>query len=369
MSNTFACSEPRLHLFARNWDFLLLGGGSIAALIIIRTAFEFAFKAEGAAISFGVTLFLANLINHPHFAHSYQIFYNDYLRKLFSSEYAFDLRIRYLLCGLILPTVLLGALSGAIYFEKPRILGLAANAMFFLVGWHYVKQGFGMAMVDAALKKRFFCAEEKSALLHNAYATWILSWLYINYLAKGKSHEYFGVPYYEVPIEGWMCVAAALFAAITLLRVVALMFRRQQSGKLLAWNGLVAYLVSLYAWLLIRDPIVILWVPLFHSLQYLAVVWRFKWNQIEADRRASVKSSYRFGLFCVCGLALGYFMFWAVPTWLTESINYRRDLFGPFVFSYVTWIFINIHHYFLDTVMWRKGNPDVAANLFGVPTR
>lgn len=28
------------------------------------------------------------------------------------------------------------------------------------------------------------------------------------------------------------------------------------------------------------------------------------------------------------------------------------------------WVFINVHHYLLDTVMWRKGNPDVKRHLF-----
>jgi len=28
------------------------------------------------------------------------------------------------------------------------------------------------------------------------------------------------------------------------------------------------------------------------------------------------------------------------------------------------WVFINIHHYLLDNVMWRKGNPDVGHHLF-----
>jgi hypothetical protein len=29
------------------------------------------------------------------------------------------------------------------------------------------------------------------------------------------------------------------------------------------------------------------------------------------------------------------------------------------------WIFINVHHYFLDNVMWRRENPDTGKYLFG----
>jgi hypothetical protein len=31
------------------------------------------------------------------------------------------------------------------------------------------------------------------------------------------------------------------------------------------------------------------------------------------------------------------------------------------------YIFINIHHYFLDNVMWRRGNPDVQQHIFAPP--
>jgi hypothetical protein len=31
------------------------------------------------------------------------------------------------------------------------------------------------------------------------------------------------------------------------------------------------------------------------------------------------------------------------------------------------YIFINVHHYFLDNVMWRRGNPDVQQYIFGRP--
>jgi hypothetical protein len=31
---------------------------------------------------------------------------------------------------------------------------------------------------------------------------------------------------------------------------------------------------------------------------------------------------------------------------------------------FLFYIFINVHHYFLDNVMWRRGNPDVQKHLF-----
>ena len=40
-----------------------------------------------------------------------------------------------------------------------------------------------------------------------------------------------------------------------------------------------------------------------------------------------------------------------------------RGLFQ--LFTCMVSIFIDIHHYFLDNVMWRKDNPDVSRHLFG----
>ena len=65
--------------------------------------------------------------------------------------------------------------------------------------------------------------------------------------------------------------------------------------------------------------------------------------------------------YIVLALILG---FWLLPRWLNANVPYDRALFGTGLFFFVFWIFINVHHYFLDTVMWRKGNPDVQRYLF-----
>jgi hypothetical protein len=135
------------------------------------------------------------------------------------------------------------------------------------------------------------------------------------------------------------------------------------AGRPVALNGVFAYTVSLYAWLLIRDPIVLLWIPLFHSLQYLTVVWRFEVNRIRAQS-SRVRPALRFALFAVSGIGLGYLGFWALPLWLDANVSYSKEVFGTSLFLYAFWIFINIHHYALDSVMWRKGNPDVQRHLF-----
>lgn len=364
-SNNPSKDEPSrsIYLYGPVLDFLLLGGGSLIALLFIR--FSIDPDEAGIAWSLATTLAIANIINHPHFAHSYQIFYRNYFQKLTSDRYAPSLRARYLVAGILAPTALALYMAWVVVGEHPRALGLTANGMFFLVGWHYVKQGYGMAMVDAALKRRFLRRDEKSALLVNSYVCWLFSWALINHIAAKSTGSYWGVEYFVVDIPFWalLVLGAALFLSTSW--AASLMLRRRLRGEATAWNGVVAYVVSLYAWLLIRDPIILLWIPAFHSLQYLAVVWRYESNRICAGDW-KISPQLRIIFFIALGIGLGYAGFWAAPGWLGENIPYNKEIFGSSLFYFLAWIFINIHHYMLDTVMWRKGNPDVSQYLFGL---
>lgn len=341
-------------------DFLLLGGGSLLALPVLYLVLGD--KAWAGAWSLGATLALANVVNNPHFAHSYQIFYRGFRAKL--TTYPAALRWRYWLCGVVAPLVLVGTMAGLVLARQPRALGVFANLMFFLVGWHYVKQGYGMAMVDAALKRAFFTDAEKSALLRNAYAVWLLSWILLNRMLGGVASQYWGVDYVFLAIPAplaWMATAAATACGA---EVAWRLLRRWRRGDAIAWNGLLAYATSSYVWLLLRDSMLVLWVPLFHSLQYLAVVWRYESNRIRAARPHDMLPELRLAGFYAVGLALGYAGFWLLPRYLNQHVHYDYSLFGSGLFFFVFWIFINVHHYFLDTVMWRKGNPDVQRHLF-----
>lgn len=360
-------SENRAYLFGPLVDFLLLGGGSLVALVAVRLLLgggEYAVSTSLAA-----TIALSNFINHPHFAHSYQIFYSDFKAKIRSTNYPRELRLRYLAIGVYAPILIALYLAWTVWAGMPRLLGLAANTMFFLVGWHYVKQGYGMAMVDAALKKRFYNDQEKKWLLLNAYATWIFSWITINYLLGSAPRKYFGLEYFTIPVPAPLLYLSAACTTVIAFKLIKTLSQRKRP---FAWNGLIAYGTSIYAWLLVRDPIVLLWVPLFHSLQYLAVVWRFQLNKSRTTKSNflghPVGFRTRIFAFAACGVVLGYVGFWLAPGWMNEAIPYDKDLFGPSLFFFIFWIFINVHHYLIDTVMWRKGNPDVARHIFGART-
>ena len=341
---------------------MLLGGGSLIALALVPLMWP---KAGDNAGLVTAMLLLANLINHPHFAHSYQLFYRDFTSRAFGDRFPRALRQKYLFAGVGVPLLLVSFLSYAVVTGNSGLLGWLTNFMFFLVGWHYVKQGYGMLMVDAALKKNFFGTKDKNLLLWNAYAVWITSWMMIN--RSFSSLQYWELHYFSFNIPDWLFFSSVTGMAISTCMVIPVLIRKARSFKISGApiNGMIAYVVSLYVWLLARHPSMLLVIPAFHSLQYLAVVWRYRRNIEASKSNDKVRRRKGFALFVVTGFILGYAGFWYVPQWLGRHINYDQATFGGALFLFLFWVFINVHHYFLDNVMWRKDNPDTRLYLFG----
>jgi len=92
---------------------------------------------------------------------------------------------------------------------------------------------------------------------------------------------YLGLTYFSLPIPTPVYVVAIAIAALTTLAVLFVLFQRwRETRGMLPWNGIIAYLTTLYLWVIfVRvNPLVLAVVPTFHSLQYLAVVWRYQIN-------------------------------------------------------------------------------------------
>jgi hypothetical protein len=230
-----------------------------------------------------------------------------------------------------------------------------------------------MAMVDAALKRLYWPPSARRALLVNAYTVWFAAWALVNDSSAGTAYwGYFRLAF-DIPGALVACLCAAVvattaWAGVAVARAFEAHIVRGVRCTKLPWNGALAYVVTLYLWTLFAwvDVAYLLVIPFFHSLQYLAVVWRYKTNELSqrAENRVSVrKGQFRFAL---TGVVLGALGFWLVP----GLIDYVRLGDLPKMSGTVApalacaWVFINIHHYLIDNVLWRQGNPNVSRYLF-----
>ena len=370
---TPAKAAPRSggYLFGPIFDFLTLGGGSVIVCGLIALLLPKGIPTFQQAVLITV---LMTAINQPHFAHSYQIFYRNFRQKAFGATHPGALRIRYIIAGLIVPVALIAFLAGAAISGNVRVLALGANLMFFLVGWHYVKQGYGILIVDSVQKRLTFSERAKAIFRLNGYACWMVAWLALNH-ALSQPNPYLGLTYFTFAIPQPIYSASIAVAIGTTLATAWVLARRwREAGGTLPWNGLVAYLTTLYLWVIfVRiNPLVLAVVPTFHSLQYLAVVWRYQLNAggTPGSRPPLLRHIWpaapwpAMAAFVAAGVVLGFLGFMGLPRLMDAVVPYNKHLYGGGLFLFMFYIFINVHHYFLDNVMWRRGNPDVQRYIF-----
>lgn len=371
-SNLGATSDTvvTIRLFGPRLDVMLLGGASVIVFIILQALPLTDELLAGLATTM---LLLAHVVNHPHFAHSYQIFYATW-RRSNKAEIDSATRRRWWIVGVVAPILLavasilafLSAIGG-----RSDWLGAYLSLMGLLVGWHYVKQGFGMAMLDAALKRRFFSNAERTSLLINAYACWLCAWALICDLHSRTM--WFGHTRLTIDIPDAFVAIACAAASVTTVHAGLSVFRATQRWRELgaAWSripvaGILAYVVTLYLWTVFSwvNPAYALVIPFFHSLQYLTVVWRYKRNELGVN--GSLLKSRAGMRFLALGIALGAASFWLIPGAIEFTRTGQVPIHTPYAAPALAcaWVFINVHHYFIDSVLWRQGNPDVSRHLF-----
>lgn len=344
-------------------DFFLVGGLSF---FIILPFFWFHISLP---VSVTLAVAFAYIINDPHFIHSYQLMYEDFRSKIAPRPDGFHRR--YIFAGIIVPILFVLWFGYCIATQNKQALANTLNFMFLTVGWHYAKQAYGMMIVLSALRKIFYQEWQKKILLVNSYLIWITSWMLLNNNVRylGYDMQALDIPNQALLIAGSLSFVTTLIAGT----VFAVEFSRR---KTIPVNALIGYF-SAYIWLYMRPSSVELYtmIPVFHSLQYLPFVWRYKYNESRLNgsgghegmtlKTLATSPDFKpFRRFILIGLAIGLMAFHIVPWALDTYIPYNREIYGTGMFFLMIIIFINVHHYFIDNVIWRKENANVGKYLF-----
>jgi hypothetical protein len=318
-----------------------------------------------AELAVGFTMFhAAFVVNDPHFSVTYLLFYKDARARALGEAFTPAQRARYVLAGFVIPAALAAWAIAGLAMKSAVTLGWMIQLMFLLVGWHYVKQGFGVMTVLAARRGVTFQPRERLAVLAHCFAAWAHAF-------ARRSH-----PGLEVEEKGVVYTMAALppgldrftlpvLAATAIALVAVLVQKRRREGRLPLVTPLTALLCSVWAWSIWsgNDPLVRYMVPALHSAQYLYFVWLLKRNEAREREgppwfEPSVRT--RLALLSVSALGLGWLLFHGAPWTLDGALVSKRDRFsslGPTPYFAALYTFVNIHHYFMDNVIWRRDNP------------
>lgn len=384
--NPAPSSERNYLSVSRGMDFLLLGGISL----LLWIPFYFLSGQTALIGSMGLALpalavTLGYWVNYPHFMASYKLAYTqgsafirtNWFQLVFVPiAMVLLLALAYVFWGRTIGDSgavlninnILGALGlktrvGNYPNLGMELLGYFVLFMYFTVGWHYSKQTFGCMMVYAKFDQYSLSGIERNLIRYSLLSTWWLTWLYSNcspgtFPFYGLTIHRLNLPYLWFQIS--YVVVALMFTA--LLVMFALKYRAVKKTPSL--NFLVPML-ALLTWHvpLFGQPQLFVVIALFHSLQYFPFVAR-----VEATRYQKERRPYPLGRlvgFFLLMAAFGYMAFEYIPNRLDLQTNATTQFgLGFFIIAIVA--YINIHHYFIDNVLWRFKNKEVRELLFSV---
>ena len=348
----------------------MLVGGFTLVLFPLAWLAERSPGLDAAELAVGFTTFhAAHLVNDPHFSVTYLLFYRHARARLFGHEWEWRQRLRYVFAGIVAPAALVAWTVLAIAHGSARALGALIELMFALVGWHYVKQGFGVLLVLSARRGVRYQPRERRVLLFHALAGAAFAWA--NPASAAREVEEKGVVYSALahprPLE---LVTCAVFALSAVLLVFVLVQKARRERRLPPLAPLVGYLVTIWLWSVFSslDPLMLYVIPALHSLQYLYFVWLLRRNEAleaEAPPHFGRPSRERLLLLAVSAVALGLLQFHFAPSlfdWARWLVPHRAPAelaeLGPTPWFAGLFALVNIHHYLMDTVIWRRENPE-----------
>lgn len=326
-------------------DLACIGGLSI--LLFLALSLLHCGARTSTVISLGASLVW--IINYPHFsATSY---------RLYRSQANMD---QYPLTAYLVPFLVLA--GAALSLQSPT--GIAPYYVKFFQIWspyHFSGQSFGIAMIYARRGGIAFSPLERRTL------KWFIFSTYLSMVATVETgvrqYQFFGVAFPALGLPPVVAqigqgVMLALGASVLLLLVVRPLAQRRR----VAWMALVPAATQ-YVWFGLGQqlPSFAEFIPAFHSLQYLLIAWsvqlkeRLDEQQVAGSERFVSEETLRWAAANIAG---GFALFWGLPhavSWL-----------GGHDIGVTTAIFfaaIQIHHFFVDGVIWKLKNPRVLSPM------
>lgn len=325
-------------------DLLCVGGLSLIVFIPLLLSG----RKDLVLIGVGAQAWLATTINMPHFMASYRLVYRSRASIL-----------RHKWASIYVPAILLIAIILAvIQAQYPPAIGVTilVTVSSAYLAWHYTGQVWGMMASYAYLgglsfekRERFLIRTGLRILL-----VWHLSWFLVTQLRDPSAVR----PLYTL-------ISAGTVVAFG-LGVAGLVRMKRRTGQLPPLRALVAW-ASLFVWyaVMARDPKAIFWIQVAHALQYLAFPIRVEMNRTGIVEHAPHgKLVAHMAIYGALLLVVSYLVAQVVPAAAMSGVaNVLGEEPGKVV-PVLVLMFINIHHYFTDGVIWHISNPEVRKDLF-----
>jgi hypothetical protein len=293
-------------------------------------------------------------VTAAHFGLSYHLAYADGVRTAVR-RHPFALGIGPLLIALALGVVVVWSLARG-PATASRLTSAFITSVYLFTTWHYIKQTYGVARVGASFSGIKLNDRQAKVLRFALYPAWWLGAAFV--LERGAHYTLAGYPvgYGLLPTGAisWLrWTALVAFVPIFATIVIASLRAGRRPGAVL-----VAPYVAALCWLVLPTSplLLLLFLAAFHALQYLAVGHRAE-IAIASTRAVPVELTWWLNIFG--GAAAGGLL---VSRWLPKLLdNHASGAGGPLLFTAAAFVFLNLHHYLIDAVIWRSSGDLVKA--------
>ena len=318
-------------------DALCIGGASLLLYAVFR------FRPDLAASS-SVASLAATLVwvcNYPHFAST------NY--RLYHSRSSIA---QYPLTSVVTPIVMVAAVIGC-YLSPTALAPLFIKLYLLWSPYHFSGQTLGITMVYA--RRTGFVID--GWLRHSLTAFIFLTFAVQNAWAEVGLHRnpFYGVDYPTLGIPVWLPQLLTKMMWVALAATIAMFVSRLVNGGQRVPLILLLPAFTQYVWFVATPAGQFAYmVPFFHSLQYLLLAWSVQMKEGLAERHRDPSVRYVWSesaRWMTINIAGGYALFWMLPQ--IGSVFGKSLAFSTAVMLAA----IQIHHFFVDGVIWRLRNP------------
>jgi len=332
---------PARWYFVHPWvDALCAGGLSILAFtgaMMSPWGSQSGYALPNALL---LALSLQWIINWPHFsATSYRLLRVPENRREFP------------LTTYLIPVLVAAAVVASLH--SPKFVAPYFIKFFMLWSpYHFTAQSLGICLLYSRRAGYGISTTERRALAMFLFGTFLVSTAHTEAYLQPLS--FVGIVYPRLGVPWELVILLKLLMYVGGLQFLLSAGQRYLRGERLPFIVPIVA-VAQYVWFVVgyHAPSFYVFVPVFHALQYLLIAWVMELKEHRSGRTTGQITAV-WGTVNVLG---GAGLFWALP----RAVNF----FGvPLDIATAVLIAgIQIHHFFVDGVIWKLRNPRVANPL------
>ncbi len=333
-------TQIRPALISRPVDFWLLGGGSLLALAALLVMRRLSMPVNlNAALWIFWAPYLRIVIEYPHLFASYRLAYAPGKGLVRSHPWTMIaapvvLVLLAVFCILARDISLLGSVAAG---WAEALLSSSIHLVFLGFGWHRLRQVWGCMVIYARYDDFPIGHSQRRATNVFLMAMWIFG--YLTMMHSQNTFNFFGITVAALYFPDWvMHLAACVFALSGIYFLFEVFIRNAYVHRRLPTLNFMMPITALIFWwaALSLEPAFFFYLaPTFHALQYMNVVWA-------VDKGTWARRGLTFLGLAGLGLLIER-MPQIVPALPKETAVIA-----------VAYIGLSLHHYLLDSVIWKS---------------